>query len=157
MLSKPEVVAALIAALENELTAADHASRDAAAYATDEESRAESQWDTQGLEASYLAAGQAGHARGIAEALHLLKGNRFELEHACDQIKTGALVECRLGRAREWFYFAPAGGGETLNVGETEVTVITPDSPLAHALVGHREGDDFTLPNGVAGSVLTVK
>ncbi|MGE9297349.1 MAG: hypothetical protein ACQKBV_13785 [Puniceicoccales bacterium] len=157
MLTKADVVAALIAALESELIAADHASRDAAAYATDEESRAESQWDTQGLEASYLAAGQAGHARDIANALNLIKGNRFDLEHACTSVKTGALVECRLGRGREWFYFAPVGGGETVSIEETEVTVITPDSPLAHALVGHSEGDDFKLPNGVAGQVLTVK
>jgi len=157
MLSKTQVVDTLIAALQTELTAADHASRDAAAYATDEESRAESQWDTQGLEASYLAAGQASHARDIANALHRIQGNRRELEHARENVTTGALVECRLGHGCEWFFFAPVGGGEALNVAGTEVTVITPDSPLAHALVGHRAGDDFTLPNGSAGSVVTVK
>ena len=47
----------LLATLREELLHAVNASKDAAEYATNEESRAESQWDTQGLEASYLAAG----------------------------------------------------------------------------------------------------
>ena len=44
----------LLATLREELLHAVNASKDAAEYATNEESRAESQWDTQGLEASYL-------------------------------------------------------------------------------------------------------
>ena len=59
----------LLATLREELLHAVNASKDAAEYATNEESRAESQWDTQGLEASYLAAGQATQARQWAEAV----------------------------------------------------------------------------------------
>lgn len=157
MLEKSAVVDALVAMLEQELAVAAHASQDAAEYATNEEARAESQWDTQGLEASYLAAGQAGHAKDIAEALHQIQGQRYELERAYSRVVEGALVECRLGRAREWFLFAPMGGGETVAVGGVDVTVITPDSPIAHAMVGKTAGDNFTLPNGAPGEVLQVK
>ncbi|MEO0794540.1 MAG: hypothetical protein AAFX93_05245 [Verrucomicrobiota bacterium] len=157
MLDKSDVISALIDALEEELQTAEHASRDAADYATNEESRAESKWDTQGLEASYLAAGQASHAKELIEALNQLKGQRPELTVPCESVKNGALIECRLGRSREWFFFAPVGGGETLTVDETEVTVITPDSPLAHTLVGHAAGSDFTFPNGAPGQILSVK
>ena len=59
----------LINTLESELKHAIDASKDAADYATNEEAKAESQWDTQGLEASYLAAGQADQARQWAEAI----------------------------------------------------------------------------------------
>lgn len=45
--------------------AADTAREDA----TDAESKAESKYDTQGLEASYLAAGQADRAEDLAQAL----------------------------------------------------------------------------------------
>ncbi|WP_309400741.1 hypothetical protein [Cerasicoccus maritimus] len=156
MLEKSQVIAALIEKLESELIAADNASRDAAAYATSEESRAESKWDTQGLEASYLAAGQAGQAKQLANALGTLKGQASELAAPRTSIQRGALFNCKLGRMTEWFFFAPSGGGETLSVDETEVTVITADSPLAHRLLGLSAGSDFTLPNGAPGSVLTV-
>ncbi|WP_309382175.1 hypothetical protein [Cerasicoccus frondis] len=157
MLEKARVVSALIEKLEAELTAADHASRDAAAYATSEESRAESKWDTQGLEASYLAAGQAGQAKQLASALGMIKGQASELARPCTSIQRGALFNCKLGRTTEWFFFAPSGGGETLHVDETEITVITADSPLAHRLLGLSSGNDFSLPNGAPGQVLTVK
>ncbi len=156
-MQKSDVIAALIANLETELAAADHASRDAAAYATDEEARAESKYDTQGLEASYLAAGQAGQAKQLAEALGLLKGQRTELERPCQSVQRGALVQCRLGKVTEWFFFAPSGGGETMHIDGAEVTVITQESPLARVMVGCAAGNDFTLPNGANGSVLAVQ
>lgn len=157
MLEKSQVIDALIEKLRAELVAADQASRDAAAYATDEESRAESKWDTQGLEASYLAAGQAGQAKQLAEALSILQGQRSELVRPCSSVQRGALVQCKLGRVTEWFFFAPSGGGETLTLDGTEVTVITADSPLAHRLLGLSAGGDFALPNGAPGSVLGVR
>lgn len=156
MLNKANVIAALIANLEKELAAAEHASRDAAAYATDEESRAESKWDTQGLEASYLAAGQAAQAKELALALSRLIGQQTELARPMAHVQRGALIQCRLGKVTEWFFFAPSGGGETVTIDGTEVTIITADSPLAHALVGKGAGGDFTLPNGAPGSVLAV-
>lgn len=157
MLEKPLVVDALIVLLEEELALATNASRDAADYATNEESRAESQWDTQGLEASYLAAGQATHAKEIAEALHKLQGRRYELAQPCETVMRGALVQCQLGRAQEWFYFAPVAGGETVKVDGREVTVITRESPIAQVMVGKAVGDDFTLANGAPGKILQVR
>jgi len=156
-MQKDEVIAALIAALETELAAAEHASRDAASYATDEESRAESKWDTQGLEASYLAAGQAGQAKQLLNALSQLKGQRSELEQPCRVVQRGTLAQCQIGRTTDWFFFAPSGGGETLKLDSGEVTVITQESPLARSLVGCMAGSDFTLPNGAGGMVLSVQ
>ncbi len=75
-MDKKGVLKALIASLEAEVQKAIAASKDAASYATDEEARAESQWDTQGIEASYLAAGQAEQARQSARALEALQGQR---------------------------------------------------------------------------------
>lgn len=156
-MQKSEVIAALTANLEAELAAADHASRDAAAYATDEESRAESKWDTQGLEASYLAAGQAGQAKQLAEALSQLQSQCSELERPCSAVQRGALIKCQLGKTTEWYFFAPSGGGETLRINDVAVTVITHASPLAQVMVGCAAGNDFTLPNGASGMVLEVR
>ncbi|MDP0494746.1 MAG: transcription elongation factor GreAB [Verrucomicrobiota bacterium JB024] len=155
-MDKPLVFDALREKLRRELEAAVGASRDAADYATDEESRAESKYDTQGLEASYLAAGQASLARSLADAVTTLEALRAELTAPRESVLRGALVQCNLGRHREWFYLSPVGGGETLDIDGTEVTVITAQSPIGAAITGKAAGAKFKLPNGADGSIARV-
>jgi hypothetical protein len=147
----------LLAKLREEVRHAIDASKDAAEYATNAESRAESQWDTQGLEASYLAAGQASQARQWAEAIDELQSEREDLLRANDQIALGALFSCDFGDSVEHFFFAGVAGGQTVSIDGAEVTVITAQSPLAGRLRGRRAGDSFRLPNGSIGQVLTVE
>ncbi len=156
-MDKSKVLDALLSALEEELRNAISASQDAADYATNEESRAESRWDTQGLEASYLAAGHAGQARHWAEAIDELKAERLDFLRKYETISLGAFFECEMDGARQRFIFAGTAGGQVLAVNGGEVTVITKSSPLAHRVVGHRAGDAFELPNGRAGRVLAVE
>ncbi len=155
-MDKTAVFEALRAKLQQELDAAVGASKEAADYATNEESRAESKYDTQGLEASYLAAGQAAQARELADAVNAVEGYRDELTMPRETVLRGALVKVRLGRFTEWFYLAPAGGGETLDVDGTEVTVVTGQSPIGAAIAGKAAGADFKLPNGNPGKILEV-
>lgn len=147
----------LIDTLRKEALHAIKASQDAADYATDEEARAESKWDTQGLEASYLAAGQASQAKQWSEAVDELLSNRESLLQANTDISPGALFTCDMGGCGESFFLSGVAGGQVISMGETEVTVITVQSPLAKRLLGLREGDVFTLPNGKSGKVLTVE
>lgn len=155
-IDKKEVFAALVASLQAELERTIGASKDAAQYATDEESRAESQWDTQGLEASYLAAGQASKARQLGEAIDLLRGSREMLLAPKTEVTLGALTACEIGGVTESFFLAPAAGGQVLVVDGTEVTVITPQSPVGARILGKRAGDGFTLASGAAGAVTDV-
>lgn len=156
-MDKADVVAALFESLQAELDSALAASQDAAEYATDEESRAESEWDTQGLEASYLAAGQAGQARHWSEAIETVRQSRNDLLAPKEDVSLGALVDCDLDGSREHFFVAPAAGGQVLTLGDQEVTVITPQSPIAAKIFGKRKSETFTLANGVPGSVVAVQ
>jgi hypothetical protein len=156
-MKKSDVLDALIGALDAELQKMVAASRDAADYATNEEARAESQWDTQGLEASYLAAGQAEQARHLAEGIELLQVSRHRLLQPANDVSLGALIRCEIGGQAELFFVAPAGGGEVLAVDGSEVTVVTLQSPLLSRILGQRPGAGFTLANGVAGAVLAVE
>lgn len=148
---------ALIDSLRQELQGAVNASRDAAEYATNEESRAESQWDTQGLEASYLAAGQAGQARTWAEAIEELQSEREDLTKLKTSISLGALFSCDFAGEAETFFFAGVAGGHVITMDGVEVTVITPQSPLIGRLRGLKVGESFRLPNGLIGQVLSVE
>ncbi|PXA05186.1 hypothetical protein DDZ13_04290 [Coraliomargarita sinensis] len=147
----------LIETLREECMHAVQASKDAADYATNEESRAESQWDTQGLEASYLAAGQASQARQWAESVQELQSEREDLLKPSQRVGLGALFSCDFGAGPEWFFFAGVAGGHVVPTEQGEVTVITSHSPLAGRLLERKPGDSFTLANGNTGKVLTVE
>jgi transcription elongation GreA/GreB family factor len=155
-MDKTEFLSQLIDALRKEALHAIKASQDAADYATDEEARAESQWDTQGLEASYLAAGQAGQARQWAEAVEELQSERENLLKPRSEVSIGALFTCDLEGSEETFFFAGVAGGHVVSMGGRAVTVITAHSPLAGRLRGLKVGNSFTLPNGKSGTMLTV-
>jgi len=155
-MDKADFFNALIASLRAEFQDAVAASKDAADYATDEESRAESQWDTQGLEASYLAAGHAGQARQWALAVEELQSEREDLLKPNDRVSLGALFRCEIGGEAESFFFAGVAGGQTVDVDGQRVTVVTPSSRLAATLLGLRAGQTFKLPSGVSGRVLEI-
>ena len=157
MIDKSHFFQRLLATLRDELLHAVNASKDAAEYATNEESRAESQWDTQGLEASYLAAGQATQARNWAEAIEELQSEREDLLKPNEEVSLGALFSCDFVEGVEWFFFAGTAGGQTISMDGHEVTVITAQSPLAGRLLGRKAGDSFKLPNTSLGQVLTVE
>ncbi|MCC5840666.1 MAG: hypothetical protein JJT96_11125 [Opitutales bacterium] len=154
---KEEFLKALLERLRTEIDAAVAASRDAAAYATDGEARAESKWDTQGLEASYLAAGQAGQAREWALALQTLDAQRFLLTGPKERVEVGAVVTVRIGTGDECFFLVPAGGGQELCAGGREITTLTRQAPLAARLWGKAAGADVLLPNGSNARILRVE
>ena len=146
----------LVQALREEVLHAFEASKDAADYATDDESRAESKWDTQGLEASYLAAGQASQARQWAQAVEDLYSNRKVLLAKKSNVSLGALFTCDLDGSEEIFFFSSVAGGQVISMNGQEVTVITAQSPLAGHLLGLKAGDGFTLSNGRPGKILVI-
>ncbi|TVR54864.1 MAG: hypothetical protein EA425_01200 [Puniceicoccaceae bacterium] len=155
-MDKTKLLDALLASLKAELAGAVAASKDAAAYATNEESRAESQWDTQGIEASYLAAGQASQAGQWAHAIEVLEQARNELVGERIAVLPGALVRCRLGGGVETFFLAPAAGGHVLEIDGEEITVISPHSPIAERMMNRSPEETFPLPSGATGLVLEV-
>ncbi len=150
------VIETLLGSLRARLSLAENASRDAADYATNEESRAESEWDTQGIEASYLAAGQAAHARELMDSIQMIQGMLASPPLSNERVVSGSLVQCRFDQDKEWLYFAPTAGGEVFKVDGMEITVVTPQSPLGHRLSGLTVGASFDLPSGATGSVLRI-
>lgn len=156
-MDKSEFFDRLIETLRAECLHAVKASKDAAEYATNEESKADSQWDTQGLEASYLAAGQAGQARQWAETIEALQGEREILLKPKETLSLGALFCCDFGAGPEWFFFAAVAGGQTIEAASGKVTVITAQSPLLARLKNLKAGDTFHLPDGSVGVVLSVE
>ena len=153
-MNKEKVYEELVVTLREVLNMTLKASQDAADYATNEESRAESKWDTQGLEASYLAAGQAANARELTADIQKLVDFRGDLTAACNAGRIGALVHCAMAGDKDWYYLAPVGGGQIVQLQGEYITVVSPQSPIYQALLGKRQGQSFQMPNGAQGDIL---
>ncbi len=139
-MNKRLVIEAIREELRRQFDLLKRASESARADATDEESRARSKYDTQGLEASYLAAGQAERAEELAATIATFGAAPFPPFTARDSIAEGALVETSLAGDVEWFLLAPCAGGMTVEVTGREITVLAPGAPLRKQLQGLKQG-----------------
>lgn len=120
--------------------------RETSAGVVDPESKAEGKYDTRGLEASYLAAGQGEQVEALAEALQSLSPAAFPPFPEGAAIGPGALVEAESGGEKSFFLLAPKAGGMTCEHDGCEVTVLTPVAPLRQKMLGLKAGDLLEQP-----------
>lgn len=116
--------------------------------ATHEESKAENEYDTRGLEASYLAGAQAKRLAEIEELFTLFKFIRLQEFTAQDPIGSTALVEISLKGKRSFVFLSPKGGGINVNFEGQVIQIITPNSPLGEALLDLQVGDTAIVESG---------
>ena len=151
-MEKAAVLEILIESLRENLELLKRSALEAKESATSEESKAENEYDTRGLEASYLAGAQAQRAAELMKTLQLLAQLKMKDFSEDDRIEVTALVRVRAdGSSEKHLFLLPYGGGSKLLVGGKEVFIVTPTSPLGRALIGKEGGDEFEL--NVAGNV----
>ncbi|MFQ6575664.1 GreA/GreB family elongation factor [Pseudomonas sp. UM16] len=148
-MNKADLLQRIIDTLSRDLDVAQRAAQTAYEAATAEENIAENKYDTLGLEASYLATGQARRMEEIRQARaayqHLLLR---DYDPALGiQVSNLVTLEAENGRCQRLF-LGPEGAGLKIGQGEQLVTVITPRSPLGQSLMGKREDDDVSLVLG---------
>ncbi|SDY97367.1 transcription elongation factor GreAB [Pseudomonas sp. NFIX28] len=132
--------------LRSDLDIAQRAAQTAYEAATHEENIAENKYDTLGLEASYLAAGQARRVEEIRQALALCQNMPLRPYDEQAGIQVGALLGLEDENGHEqWLFLAPDGAGLKVEVVGQPVTVITPRSPLGKSLLGKFEGDELEI------------
>jgi transcription elongation GreA/GreB family factor len=132
--------------LAKDLLQAEQAVRTAHETATHEENIAENKYDTLGLEAAYLATGQARRAEAIRQALAHWRHFRPSPYDASKGIQLGALVCLLDADAKEQLLFlGPEGGSMNLVSGTQPVQVISTEAPLGRALLGKCEGDEVSI------------
>ena len=139
---------ALVLELERQVETMREATRATREGATHEESRAENDKDTRGLEASYLARGQAQRVVELENDLTIMRA-LSALPFAPDSpIGEGALLRVEVDGEARLFLFVRRAGGLRVRVGELEVQVLSPSSPVGGALVGRLEGEEIELRVG---------
>lgn len=149
MPNKKKLVDLVVTSLSKQLQQAIDAANEAHAAAVDDQSVAETQYDTLAIEASYLAEGQSKrvmefqHAIDTYKALELIEFNNDSF------IALGALVQLSAdAETNHWFFIGPAAGGFRGQIAQHSITVITPQSPMGKALIGKQLDDNIEVMRG---------
>ena len=143
--NKRAIIKKIIAALTDELEIYFKAAIASRAEATHEQSRAESKYDTRGLEASYLAHGQSRQAAEIEAAIAAFRKIAIRDFQPGDPADLGAFVELEHDGERLFYFIGPKAGGTEIVHDKKEILVITPQSPLGGQLCGRKAGEVLQL------------
>ncbi|WP_343633400.1 GreA/GreB family elongation factor [Roseateles sp.] len=132
--------------LAEDLLQTEQAARVAHETATHEENIAENKYDTLGLEAAYLASGQARRAEAIRQAMASWRQFRPRAYDAAAGIQLGALV-CLVDAddRQQLLFLGPDGGSMKLESDDQLVQVISSGAPLGMAVLGKHEGDEVSI------------
>jgi transcription elongation GreA/GreB family factor len=147
-MNKTVLLKKIVSALGESLEVLERAARASHNEATHESSRAESKYDTRGLEAAYLAGGQARQAKEIIDSMKLYQSLATRNFVAGDLIDLTAVVKLETDGAPSMYFIGPKSGGVEINHDDEEITVITPQSPLGQNLVGKKVGQGWSAKIG---------
>ena len=142
-MDKRAVISKIIESLQSELETYIRAAKSSHAEATAEENRAENKYDTRGLEASYLAAGQANKVSELETAIAAFKDQLNQPAH--EVIEVGSLIELNQEGFTNFYFIGPTAGGTEVEIEGTEILVITSESPLGSQLISLKPGQKRTL------------
>ncbi len=145
-IDKKSLVSLIIKNLQQELSQAVSAANEAHAAAVDDQSVAETQYDTLAIEASYLAEGQSRRVQELQEAIFDYQNLVLSKFDENKPIALSALVQLNTDNKKQhWFFIGPAAGGFRCQLNEQHITVITPESPLGNTLMREFEGEDINV------------
>lgn len=143
---KARVIQAVLDRLSTERETLIASARAAHEAATHSESAAEDQYDTRGLEASYLAGAQAQRVAELENRLQLFQSMKTSVSALrCETVEIGALVTLELSGKPMHYFLVGEGGGLSVQVDGKTVNLITPQAPLAELLLGRQAGDEVDL------------
>lgn len=159
-MDKEQIRLAILAQLRADLDNAVRAANAAHDAATNEESKAENKYDTRGLEASYLAAGQSRRVQEIEQAITDYEQLPIVDFNDDSSIRLSALVTLEdLDENQRFLFIGPHSGGLKVVIGSSECTVVTPKAPLGQALMGRLVGDEVTINttgNGCSYEIIAI-
>ena len=145
-MDKTTLLARINAALEADMEVLRRAAQTAYEAATAKENVAENKYDTLGLEASYLATGQARRTAEIRQALLTYQQLLLRDYDPTRGVQVSNLVTLEdEDGAQRLLFLGPEAAGLKIGEGAELVTVITPRSPLGQLLVGKKIDDEVSL------------
>lgn len=135
----------LIQKAKIELQQLESSAKSAQDYATDQEFKSESKYDTRAIEASYLAQAEAKRVEELKLEIQILEEVDLEISSYSAEVCIGSLVEIiHQNQARKYFLL-PTAGGTLLKAQDETVLVVSVFSPIGSAMLGLKIGDEFEV------------
>ncbi len=147
-MDKNKLLKLIINKLEDDFNMALEAMRATYEAATHEESKPENEYDTRGLEASYLAGAQSKRVAEIEELIYIYKNTTVKSFKSTESIATSALVELESEDKKSFIFLMPKGSGFIFPFEGKQIQLIAPSSPLGEALLGLKVGDIAIVEKG---------
>jgi transcription elongation GreA/GreB family factor len=145
---KAYLIKQIIASLTESVGVLEKAARASHEEATHESSKAESKYDTRGLEAAYLAGGQARQAKEILDSIKAYEALTTRAFAPGEPIALTALVELDVDGTTSTYFIGPRSGGLEIKPRREEIMVITPQSLLGQNLMGKKAGERWAAKLG---------
>ena len=161
---KKEIITLILAQLASELSNCEEAANNAHKAAVDDQSVAETQYDTLAIEAAYLAEGQSRRLleikASVAQYQKLLQqlSQQICLDENSAYLCSGALIELFYQitsdkqtanqELQQYYFIGPSAGGLKVTISVGEVIVITLASPIGKAINNKTIDDDYEFQAG---------
>jgi transcription elongation GreA/GreB family factor len=142
---KKQILEELIRRAREEILGLEASAKAQHDFATDQEFKAESKYDTRALEASYLASAEAKRVEELKLEVQILEEVDIEASKKLGEISIGALVELSHQEQKRKYFLIPTAGGTVIKTGEDAVMVVSVFSPIGDALMGLKAGDEFEV------------
>ena len=136
---KDEILHLLRQQVFNDLELAKASLKSSETLAKSDEMKPDSKWDTRAIEAAYLAGAQDKRVKELEQYQRVLNDFRTT---SSEQVTIGSLVTTQFEFEEKTFFISPSIGGLKLQLSK-EITVLTPQSPLAKKFIGLEEGDEI--------------
>lgn len=142
---KKQILDELIQRARTELAGLEASAKSNRDFATDQEFKAESKYDTRALEASYLASAEAKRVEELKLEIQILEEVDVDSSKKLGEISIGALVELEHQEQKRLYFLIPTAGGTVIKVDNEAVMVVSVFSPIGDALLGLKKGDEFEV------------
>jgi transcription elongation GreA/GreB family factor len=142
---KKQILEELIKRARVELSGLEASAKSNRDFATDQEFKAESKYDTRALEASYLASAEGKRVEELKLEVQILEEVDVDASKKLGEISIGALVELLHHEQRRFYFLIPTAGGTIIKVEDEAVMVVSVFSPIGDALMGLKAGDEFEV------------
>ncbi len=156
-IDKQQIIEQIKAHIDAELENITQAAETARLDAIDDQSVAETQYDTLAIEASYLAHGHSERAQNLLLAKQQYKNLRLKAFTEDDEISIGALIKLGNEHHHKYFFIAPNSGGLKVQANDRVITIITETAPISQQLLGLYQDDEiiYAMP-GIAGKTVSI-
>lgn len=142
---KQEILDQLISKLRGEMEQIQASAKANKDFATDQEFKAESKYDTRSLEAGYLASAEAMRVEDLKLEIQMLEEVDLKLSAKSEEVCIGSLVSLRHKDQDRSYFVIPTAGGTLLKVGDQAVLVVSVFSPLGDGVLGLKKGEEFEV------------